>query len=235
MKLNRVLATATFAFSSLVASAQVAVFNITDLLTSQSYTDSNTAQTFNGTGFVGLYSTAGNGSDAFAHLFGLEQSDYSRTALQVDVSSLIGLPILSATLSYDLLHGYTANQTVTATAYTSNGSLGYFWNAPSNIGQVSFTSFGQSPNSVDVTALLTTALGNGDSWFGLHLQGSSEYQWTYTLNGDIDAANVRLTVNYLQAGPPGAVPEPSTYGMIGAAALAGLVAWRRFRQAARVL
>jgi hypothetical protein len=192
--------------------ATVVTYTIEDIGTFANYTTLNSGQTYSGTGFVGLYETALNGSDMFGHLFGLEDVNFSRTALEVDVSGLAGATINSARLDFTLQNGASASQSVTATSFTANGNLGWFWTPPDTLGSATHTVVGQSPNSLDVTSLLAAQVAANATWFGLHLSGTSAYQWTYTWPGlgyDPDSANVRLVVDY------SAVPEPSTF-VVGA-------------------
>ncbi len=69
-------------------------YTITDAGTFTNYEDTNTADTFTGTGFVGIYPTfatdVGTSGPAFAHLLGLENYNgiYSETELQVGLSAL---------------------------------------------------------------------------------------------------------------------------------------------------
>lgn len=67
-----------------------------------------------------------------------------------------------------------------------------------------------------------SSLAGGD-WFGFHLQGSDEYQWTYT-NIGADTALVRLNIDYSTA----AVPEPITLLLLGSGLVLG---YRRMRRA----
>jgi len=174
-----------------------------------------TTMTYSGDGYVGMYPTKFNG------IFGIEQSGYSRTALNVDVSALLDANILSAFLEYTIPQAST--QQVHLTAFTANGTLGHFWDSPDNLFSQSFTSNG-GVNSLDVTALLNAGLASNTGWFGLHMQGTNAYQWLGANRvSNPDAAQVNLVVNYTTS-----VPEPSTLaifalGMIGLAS-------RRFKK-----
>jgi hypothetical protein len=151
---------------------------------------------YNGTGYAGMYGSVQNGSDSFNGLFGVEQSDFSRTALQVDVSALTGATINSASLEVSFLDG-GSSQTIDVTAYTANGSLGYFWNAPNNLSQSSYTVL-NGANILDVSNLLIAGLATNTGWFGLHFQGvGSNYLWTYADSGNgLDRAQVNLIVDF---------------------------------------
>ena len=85
---------------------------------------------------------------------------------------------------------------------------------------------GRAANSIDVTSLLAASVAGHDSWFGMHLKGSTRYQWSYANNGGYgaDRANVRLTVNYADAVQ---VPEPATPLLAGIGLLAFAVRRRR--------
>lgn len=192
---------------------------ITDIGTFESYENSNTADTYTGTGFVGMYDYA------WAHLFGLESSDYSRTILQADLGALAGATISSATLSFDLLDGQAGPHGIILTSYNADGTLRYSWDAPTSLGTANAT-VDSGPNTIDITSLVTARLAGGGTWLGLHLQGTDDccYMWTYTDPGDganPDSAMVRLNITY--EGGLAQVPEPATYGLMGAG-LIGL-AW----------
>jgi hypothetical protein len=182
---------------------------ILDIGSFQTYDTIDTAQTFTGTGFAGMYDFA------WAHLLGVEYTSYSRTILQADISALNGSTINSATLTFSLLDGDNGPHGVLATSYTANGTLAYSWNPPDNLGTASTTAY-YGENSIDVTSLLAASVAAGAGWFGLHLQGTDDnaYMWTYTDNsftdGYPDRANVRLTVDYTGD----AVPEPATYALL---------------------
>jgi hypothetical protein len=208
-----VIAVATWAPN---AKSAVVTYQLTDL-----GNGGGTNQTFAGTGYVGMY------QNSFTNLFGLEQSNFSKTALQADISSLIGNQIVSATLSFSLLDGSNLTQSVTATSFDADGTLGHFWVPPSNLGTQNYTVTGATTNALDVTGLLTSRVQSGESWFGLHLQGSSEYQWTYTFS-DADRAQVRLTVEYAAPVP---VPPTAVLAVLGFAGMGGL-GWARRRKAA---
>ncbi|MCC7412199.1 MAG: PEP-CTERM sorting domain-containing protein [Gammaproteobacteria bacterium] len=195
------------------ASAGVVIYTLADIGTFAAYTEDNVGQTFAGTGFVGMYETVRNGSDQFAHLFGLEDVDYSRTVAQVGIGGLAGAGIVSATLSFDLLDGSATDHGIAVTGFAGTGALGWIWDAPgSNYGSVGAL-VSDGANSVDVTALLAASVLAGDAWFNLHLRGTDgQYVWTYS-DGDPDNANVRLTVVTRDA------PEPATLALFGAGLL----------------
>jgi hypothetical protein len=219
------------------ASASSITYTITDIGTFGGYEDTNTSDTFSGTGFLGLYTSAAiGGSGGFGHLLGLENYGYlySETALEVGIGALAGATITSATLSYDILDGDGGPATIQATSFSANGTLAYSIAPPSNLGTTTFIS-NQNPssNSVDVTSLLQSQVTAGAPWFGLYLSpvGSSN-QWTYTYSGfgaNADSASVRLTVDYTG----GNVPEPATITLLasGLFAVGGFGFYRRHRGA----
>lgn len=223
-----VLFALTLALASNCAAGQI-VYTITDIGTFDTYTSTDTSQTFAGTGFEGMYNVA-EGAPAWAHLLGLENTDFSRTILQVDISGLAGMTITGATLSFQLLDGYADNHGIEATSYTADGNLTYSWDAPNDLGSVDGT-VNRGANSLDVTSLLAAQVSGGADWLGLLLQGTdSQYAWTYTYAGygyNADRADMRLTVDYTEGG---AVPEPGTCAL-AAGALLALAGWLRRRKA----
>jgi hypothetical protein len=185
------------------------------------YEETNMGQTFDGTGFVGMYEW-----NAFAHLFGVEAGSFSRTVGQVDIGFLAGQNIISASFEFMLLSGGGAN-TATFTGFDSGGSIGYTWNAPgTNLGDESFgVSLGF--NSVDITDLLQNAVDNDVDWLGFHVSSEPNYLWTYT-SFEGDEAAVRLVVEYGDEQP---VPEVQHYAAMLGAAMAGVEMMRRRRKA----
>ncbi len=197
-----------FAASSTSQAASL-TYSLLDVGNFASYAVDNTGQSFSGTGFVGLYEAAQNSTDQFVHLFGLEVADYSRTALEVDISALAGATINSAFLSFELKDGDVASQTVTVTSFSADGTLEYFWNPPDVLASANYTVTSLVPSILDVTGLLQARVNANAGWFGLHLQGSDASQYTYTdasqVSGNPDSAVVRLNVDFTAA-----VPEVST-------------------------
>jgi hypothetical protein len=222
-----VLFALAFALASNCAAGPI-VYAITDIATFESYTSTDTSQTFAGTGFVGMYTDNDEETTAsWAHLLGLEHTDYSRTILEVDISGLAGVTINSAILSFQLLDGFASDHGILATSYTADGNLAYSWDAPNDLGHVA-GAVNSGANSLDVTSLVAAQVAAGSSWFGLLLQGtdSDYYVWTYTgANYGADRADMRLTINGASA-----VPEPGTCAL-AAGALLALAGWVRRRKA----
>ena len=135
--------------------------------------------------------------------------------MEIDISTLAGFEINNATLEFDLLchDGYTVRtQNTTITSFTANGALAYYWNAPDTLGSLVFPTTNNADRmSLDITSLLAERVDSGADWLGLHLQGSTAAQWTYTFDFNTkqkvaDGAQVRLIVDYGATVPaPGAV------------------------------
>jgi hypothetical protein len=198
--------------------AAVIVYAIQDIGSFEDYASTDLNQTFPGTGSVGMNPDFGFGP-SYAHMLGLEDVDYSRTILEVDISALAGLTINSAILSFQLLNGSESSHGIQATSYTATGNLAYAWDPPDNLGTISGT-VNSGANTLDVTSLLAARAGASAGWLGLHLQGSDhQYLWTYTWTGffyNSDSAQMRLTVDYTE----GTIPEPGTCGLVAGALLA---------------
>jgi hypothetical protein len=205
--------------------AGATTYVLPDIGTFPDYTDSNTSDTFSGNGFVGEYNTVANGVPAYAHLLGVEATDYSRTIVQVDLSGLT--PVSNATLSFLLLDGGSGPHGVAVTGWGGTGALSYTWDPPgANYGGDNLTAI-QGANSVDVTNLVNAAIASGDPWLDLELQGtdSNDFMWTYTWAGDgfgPDRADMRLDVTEAS--------EPASLALLGVG-LAGLGLARRRKSA----
>lgn len=204
------------------AHASVMSISLNDIGTFSALRNSNTASTYAGTGYLGMYSSA------WAHILGVERSNLSRTIMQVDIGALAGKTISSAVLSFELKEGETGTQNGTLVGFDADanaGRLAHSWNAPGvNYGSVVSTLAGRAASHFDVTALLTASVAAHDSWFGMHLRGSTVAQWTVANNGAYaaDRAGMVLTINYLDAA---ALPEPASLLLMGAG-LAALLALR---------
>ncbi|WP_342113521.1 PEP-CTERM sorting domain-containing protein [Pseudoduganella sp. OTU4001] len=209
--------------SATQAGAGVLNISLTDIGQFSGTRNTNTAASYAGTGYIGMY------SNAWGHVFGAERSNLSRTLMQVDIAELAGKTISSAFLSFDLLDGDSGNQAGTVVGFDAGaGQLAFSWNAPTaNYGSVAATLVGRGTSTIDITSLLAASVAAQDDWFGLHLRGSTRYQWTSTAN-DADRAHMRLTVNYEDAVPVTSLPEPASPLLIGVALL-GLACVRRKR------
>jgi hypothetical protein len=216
-----------FALIPLLAAAQVhasvMTISLNDIGTFAALRSSNIASTYGGTGYLGMY------SNAWGHILGVERSNLSRTIMQVDIGALAGKTISSAELSFELKEGESTAQNGTLVGFDADangGQLAYSWNAPAaNYGSVVSTLAGRAVSHFDVTSLLAASLAAHDSWFGMHLRGSTLAQWTVANNGSYaaDRAGMVLTVNYLDAST---VPEPASLWLMGAGLMA-LTALRR--------
>ena len=207
MNLPRSVSLLAFASAALSAHAGTISYSLRDLFVSNGAYGPAAGLSYSGTGFVGQYARNLAGFDAFGHLFGLVPRE-STTNAQVNLSALAGRTIASATLSYILKTNQDQGSIVTVTGYASSGSLSYLSAAPTaNLGTATGTALAAS--SIDVTALVASALAAQSGYLGLYLEGSRGYNLTYTDDGsgfNPDAAQVRLTVTY--ADVPPAVPGP---------------------------
>ena len=119
------LVAAALAGASMVAqtasaqAVQTAVFSLTDIGNFANYTTGNTGQTFSGKRLRRRFIAP----TRFAHLFGLEGTT-SRTNAQVDLTSLLGSTIQSATLSYSILNNYDTTGVVTITGSAGKRRVG---------------------------------------------------------------------------------------------------------------
>lgn len=193
------------------------------------YTEANMGQTFSGTGFIGMYGTAQNGGDYFAHLFGIEgngSDDYSRTVGQVDVDFLNGQTILSASFEFFIVNNYGGGAGTFTGFDNPSGEIGYIWDAPgANLGNAAFSPVA-GWNAIDVTDIVQDAADGNTDWLGFHLQSGPGNNWTYT-SFEGDEAQVRLVVEYGEQ----PVPEVQHYAAMLGAAMAGVEMMRRRRKA----
>src|SRR5687768_4679160 len=114
---------AALAFGSSVAHAATITYVLPDIGTFADYSNSNESDTYTGNGFVGMYNF---NNPEWAHLFGIEQQDYSRTIGQVDLSALAGTTINSATFSFNIKHGAIGSaQAVKFSHFDEDGLLNY--------------------------------------------------------------------------------------------------------------
>ncbi|MCW3060713.1 MAG: hypothetical protein JWQ02_2534 [Capsulimonas sp.] len=219
--------------------AATTIYVLPDIGTFPYRTEGNLAAKYSGDGFVNYYGDVA-GIQEFSHEFSINY-DYSKVSVQVDISGLAGQNINNASVSFDLLEGYTGVKTIGVTSFADpTGKLGYdFFSTPPVLGTTSFTTTGNlGSQSGDITALLQSAVANGDQYFAFQLADINPfeaYQYTtdYHSAGEpgypndtylFDAPKLRLTVNSAPA-----VPEPSGYAAfaIGALALGSLLLRRR--------
>jgi len=212
----------------------VALPNLVTISSSQNPDFTDPSISFNGVGYVGLRAGTISDPNLFTESFNMEVAggaSHTRTALQVDITSLLsGFIIHSAELSF-LLGSQSGTQTVSASviSFETNGSLGYDW-APTAIGSpvVQSVTGSNDPlifNSIDVTSLLQARIDQGQDWLGLHLSatGAGNQFVATTTVGQPDRAEVRLTVNFSQ------IPEPSSLVLLGMM-VGGIGLVRRRRQ-----
>jgi hypothetical protein len=170
--------------------------------------------TYAGQGYVGMFDNTG-----FENIFGLEAT-HTRTALEADISTLFGTTINNATLTFDITSCCSGTTgTLTATSFSANGALGFYWTPPDVLG-TAVTGIGFGGNSVDVTTLLANRVSGGNQWFGLQLTNANPSLWTWS-GASLDDAHVRLTVDYT-----GAVPDPGSSLLLLGIGLAGLRVWK---------
>ncbi len=176
---------------------------------------------YNGDGYIGAYRSS------FSGIFCLERES-CKTALQVDISDLFALgniTLNSVQLSFELKESSAGTQNITASAFNSQGQLSHHFLAPSSYAQGIFSVTGKTANTLDITNLFTQGFNLGNNWFGLHLNASTEYMWTWTQAGyDRDDAKVRITVDY----SVNDIPEPSTLAIF-ALGILGLAS-RKFKR-----
>jgi hypothetical protein len=223
---------------ALSASAQSTTISLPDIGTFAGYTDGTQADTYTGTGFLGIYPdiTGGNGSSgAFAHLFGLENygSIYSETELQAPIGGLAGDTITSATLSFTMLNGAGGGENVDVTSFTTTGTLGFNNSAPNDLGSLTASGITTGLNTIDVTSLVQAAVSANQGYLGLFLTpgGPNGNLWTYTYTGfgyNANSANAQLVINYTSSVPDAA----STAAMLSTSF--GLLAWAKNRRKAAV-
>jgi hypothetical protein len=144
---------------------------------------------------------------------------YSETSMQVDISSLAGLTIESAELSFNFQYtfdGFGPNVNLLFTSFDSEGTLGWgnsAWNTgvvpegtPLGSVDLSIPEYTSGYQSIDVSTLLQDRLDDSGDFFAMLMETTSDSSYEYAVHYYSD---VSLIVNYTDA----VVPEPATLGM----------------------
>lgn len=162
-------------------------------------------QKFRGSGYLGMldYRWSDLGF-TWSHALDLSPAADGRTLMQLNLAPLAGQRIVSATLSFRLLHGQDApgESDIQVTGFRSDGRLRLQWEAPNpHLGMVTGRVGNQTtePQAIDITPLVASAVQQGQRWLGLHLQSLGE-AYLYTATHDYpnllypDRAEVRISV-----------------------------------------
>lgn len=206
----RRLCVSTFAVALALAARSARADLITYELHNLVTVESETAGVYNGPGFV-------QSNLSLNHQAYFDISTNWNTAMAVDLSAIEGATITSATVSFVISVISTPGQAI-ARSYVSDGVLGNFHDPVSPLAATAPFALG-SNNSIDVTGLLQERIDADAGWFGLNFESVGGAASTHTIS-DPDAAQLRLTVDYIP------VPEPQAFALFG---LMGLFATRRRR------
>ena len=202
--LSSLVGAALIAFGA-AASAADFRFELLDLGRFETFHSEHPGQKFRGSGYVGMldYRWSDLGL-TWSHALDLSPAADGRTLMQLNVAPLAGQRIVSATLSFRLLHGQDApgESDIQVTGFRSDGRLRLQWDAPQpHLGQVTgrVGNATTEPQAIDITPLVAAAAQQGHRWLGLHLQSLGE-AYLYTMTHDYpnllhpDRAEVRVSV-----------------------------------------